>query len=211
MDISQLRQEYLLRGLSSKDLNASPFTQFLQWFEESVKAGIREANAFSLATSTLEGTPSCRLVLMKGFDSSGLLFFSNIYSCKSRQLAINPQAAAVFWWKELERQVLIRGRVERLTAAAASGYFSKRPRKSQLGARASRQSEAIPCRDFLKKEYKRLDALYKNCQVPVPQDWGGFKIIPHYFEFWQGRASRLHDRFCYTPLADAWEIKRLSP
>ena len=211
MDIHHLRQEYLQRALAREDLLASPYAQFDLWFQEALKAQVTEPNGMALATATLAGVPSCRLVLMKAFDEKGVIFFTNIYSRKAQDLALNPQAAATFWWKELERQVHIAGSVTALDQAEARAYFAERPRTSQLGTRSSRQSEKIPSREFVEKERQRLDRLYSGLEVPMPADWGGYRLHPQKFEFWQGRACRLHDRFIYLAAADGWTIDRLSP
>lgn len=192
-------------------MHQSPFLQFSLWFEEALNAEVVEPNAMALATATLQGTPSCRMVLMKAVDETGFTFFTNIYSKKGQELTANPQASATFWWKELERQVLISGTAAPVPKEEARAYFAKRPHTSQLGTRTSRQDEAVPSREFLEKEYQRLEGLYKNQPVPLPADWGGFKIIPRRFEFWQGRTGRLHDRFSYTLTKDEWVVERLSP
>lgn len=211
MDIQHLRLEYSSKPLTEDSLKTNPIEQFSIWFEEALKSTIIEPNALALATVSAKGFPSCRMVLMKAFDISGIVFFSNIYSRKGIEISTNPTVSALFWWKELERQVRIEGRVEVLPAAEAASYFSKRPKLSQLGTRSSRQSEKIPSREYLEKEYHRLEELYKQDEIPAPQDWGGFRIIPHYYEFWQGRENRLHDRLCYVKTMDFWRIERLSP
>lgn len=211
MDIFQLRHEYLQKSLGRNDLCDSPFDQFQNWFDEALKADILEPNAMALASASTCGTPSCRMVLMKNFDSSGIFFFTNLYSRKGVELTTNPRAAVTFWWKELDRQVHVQGSVETVSREYSKYYFSQRPKPSQIGTRSSRQGETIPSRQFLKDEHDRLAALYADTEVPLPADWGGFKIVPHQFEFWQGRENRIHDRFCYVLQDGEWKIARLSP
>lgn len=211
MDIEQLRKEYRLHRLDRPDLAPSPFEQFTRWFDEARKGQIIEPNAFALATATAKGIPSCRNVLLKEFNETGLLFFTNLESRKAQELALNPHAAATFWWKELERQVLIEGWVEPVDRDSAERFFDKRPRGSQLSAWASKQGEALANRKELEKAFEKWDKEYRNKSIPCPPNWGGFRIIPTAFEFWQGREDRMHDRFRYFFHHNAWTLKRISP
>lgn len=211
MDLYNLRHEYHQAELSRKSLHTSPFSQFEKWMEEALKAGVIEANAMALATADRHGKPFCRMVLMKAFDTTGLTFFTNLTSSKGQQLHYNPQAAVVFWWKELERQVRVEGDIQEVCRRDVQMYFSRRPRASQLATKASRQSQVIPSRHFLEEEVARLQKVYENAEVPLPEEWGGFKLIPTRFEFWQGRAERMSDRFSYALINEVWQIDRLSP
>lgn len=212
MDLRDIRKEYQLKYLDEAALNADPIAQFLVWMQEALHAKLIEPTAMSLATCTKEGMPSCRIVLLKNIDSKGLVFFTNFESRKARELKQNPNAAVTFWWGELERQVRIEGYVERISDQEAEDYFSKRPRPSQLGSWAStKQSDVIPSRTILESELKRYEQEFNNKSIPKPPYWGGFRIVPRNFEFWQGRQNRLHDRLVYTLCGSAWNISRLSP
>lgn len=211
MDEKNLRKEYLKKKLSRNELKASPFDQFRKWFADALEEQVIEVNAFALATATVEGKPSCRMVLMKHFDESGIIFFTNYASRKAHEVTENPQASALFFWKELERQIAIEGKVEPVSEEESKAYFSKRPRGSQLSTWASHQSTEIPSRDYLEQKYVYFDNLYKDQEVPLPHFWGGFRLIPYRFEFWQGRQDRLHDRFSYVEENQVWKISRVSP
>jgi len=211
MDISDLRKEYLLKDLHENNLLMDPIAQFQLWLEEAIHCKITEPNAMALATCNSEGIPSCRLVLLKHFDQEGFIFFTNLESRKARELNANPYAAATFWWGELERQVRIEGKVEKAAREQAAAYFSKRPRNSQLGAWASRQSTVIPSRTVLEEQLHKYEEEFKDREIPLPHFWGGYKIIPSSIEFWQGRENRLSDRLIYILKDQSWEIKRLSP
>lgn len=206
-----MRKEYKLHRLDLKDLAASPFDQFQGWFDEARKGQVLEPTAFSLATATAKGIPSCRTVLMKEFNQEGLLFFTNKDSRKAQEIAVNPHAEAVFWWKELERQVLVEGWVAEVDQATVERYFSKRPRGSQLGTWASHQGQPLQNRKELEAAFEKFDKEYSNKTVPCPPYWGGYRLIPTAFEFWQGREDRLHDRYRYFLHHDQWAIKRISP
>jgi pyridoxamine 5'-phosphate oxidase len=198
--------------LDIKDLNPDPFGQFHNWFQDAHDAGIPDANAMILATATADGMPSARTVLLKGLDETGLVFFSNYESHKGRELAENPRAAAVFYWQQLGRQVRVHGRVERVSEEESFAYFSSRHRGSRLGAWASRQSEPLDSRQELLERVQELDARYPGEDVPLPPHWGGYRILPDMFEFWESRQSRLHDRFRFTRNDDgSWDIQRLQP
>jgi pyridoxamine 5'-phosphate oxidase len=212
MNLDELRQEYRQRGLREDDLAADPFSQFGAWFDEVARAEVREPNAMTLATATPEGRPSARMVLLKGVDSRGFTFFTNYESRKGNELSANPYVALVFFWVQLERQVRVEGRVERLSADESDAYFASRPEGSQLGAWASQQSAALPGRGPLEARYEELRAQYTGQTVPRPPFWGGFRVVPESVEFWQGRVNRLHDRLRYRRRADgSWTIERLSP
>jgi pyridoxamine 5'-phosphate oxidase len=213
LDVASLRREYTLNGLYRKDLQESPFDQFHLWFAESVRAaGNREPNAMTLATASKKGIPSVRVVLLKGIDGRGFAFFTNYESRKARDLAENPNAALNFNWPWLERQVQIEGIVGKVSRAESEEYFAKRPIGSRLGAITSNQSSVIPSREDLEEQLRRVKAKYEGREPPAPENWGGYRLVPTRFEFWQGRENRLHDRFLYTRQPDdSWQIDRLSP
>lgn len=211
LSFKDLRREYSMRGLSEADLNPDPFEQFDAWFKEALAAKLIEPNAFFLSTATPEGKPSCRAVLMKHFSKEGLFFFTHYESRKAIELETNPYAAATFWWGVLERQIRLEGRVEKISREIAIHYFSQRPRKSQLAAWASSQGKPLSSKTILTENYTRFEQSYQNSEVPCPPFWGGYKIIPSVFEFWQGSEARLHDRFLYAKREENWSITRLSP
>lgn len=206
-----MRKEYRLRRLDQADLSPSPFQQFQKWFEEARKGDVLEPNAFALATATVKGIPSCRHVLMKEFTEEGLLFFTHLESRKGHELHANPHAAAAFWWKELERQVFVEGFVIEVEREIVEKYFAKRPRGSQISVWASQQGHPVHNRKELEGQYAKWEKEYQNKPVPCPPYWGGFRIVPTAFEFWQGRENRLHDRFRYTFHHDLWAVKRIFP
>lgn len=212
MDISDLRREYMSQGISSQDLDENPFVQFEQWFKQANDSGLTDPNAFTLATAEPNGAPSARTVLLKLFDEKGFVFFTNYNSRKSKQLEANPQAAMLFAWLELNRQVRIEGKVERISSAESLKYFATRPRGSQLGAWCSDQSEVVESRSFLEQKYREAAQRFKSGDVPLPSFWGGFRIVPARIEFWQGRENRLHDRIEYLPNEQGlWHKSRLAP
>jgi pyridoxamine 5'-phosphate oxidase len=212
MGFADLRKEYMQRGLDEGDVDANPFRQFAVWFDEARAATPIEPNAMALATVGADGRPSLRMVLLKGADERGFVFYTNYESRKGRELADTPWAALTFFWPEMERQIRIEGRVEPVSAEESDAYFHSRPVGSQLSASASRQSEVIAGREELEQRVAELSAQYQNQEIPRPENWGGFRVIPDAIEFWQGRASRLHDRLRYRLLASGdWQIERLSP
>lgn len=211
--IADLRQNYTLAGLSETDLYSEPLEQFKVWFQQALDADLLEPNAMTLATATSDGKPTARIVLLKGVSDGGFVFYTNYESQKGRQLTDNPQAALVFLWDKLERQVRIEGRVEKLTSEESAEYFHSRPKGSQLGALASPQSSVIPNREILERKLAELEEQYSDdATIPLPSNWGGFRVIPSRVEFWQGRPSRLHDRLVYDLQTDgSWQVNRLAP
>lgn len=200
------------RHLDIGELDPDPFVEFQTWFSGAREAGIPDANAMILATATADGVPSARTVLLKGTDETGLVFFTNYESHKGRELSENPRAAVVFYWQPLGQQVRVAGTVERVSQEESFAYFSSRHRGSRLGAWASRQSEPLETRQELLSRVEEIDQRYPGDDVPLPPHWGGFRILPQMFEFWESRESRLHDRFRYTRQADgSWTIQRLQP
>lgn len=211
MSLADLRKDYSLAGLKEKDLAKDPFRQFDKWFQEAEAAKIAEPNAMTLATSARDGRPSVRTVLLKGVDGRGFVFYTNYESRKGRELDGNPQAAVVFPWIQLERQVIVNGAVTKVTREESEAYFHSRPLASQLGAWASAQSAIISGRAVIEENMKALEKKYAGQVVPLPPFWGGYRLVPETVEFWQGRRSRLHDRLRYRREKDGWTIERLSP
>jgi len=209
--LKEIQKSYSLQPLNEESVDKNPFAQFRRWFEEAVNSGIPEANAMTLATANKAGISSARTVLLKGYDERGFIFYTNYGSAKGRDLEENPNASLVFLWKELARQIRITGRVEKTTVKESGAYFRSRPRGHQIGAWVSKQSETIPNREHLEKEFSRLIIEFEGKDIPLPPNWGGYRIIPTEFEFWQGRDSRLHDRICYTLTNNLWSISRKSP
>ncbi len=211
MDFAALRREYMRAGLHERDLAPDPLAQFGAWFEEALGSGVALPNAMTLATATRDGRPSAREVLLKGFDARGFVFFTNYSSRKGRELEENPRAVLHFCWKELERQVGIEGSVERVSAAESDEYFASRPLGSRLSAAISPQSEAVANREVLESKLEEASKRWRDAP-PRPPHWGGYRLAPDAFEFWQGRKDRLHDRLRYLIRAGgAWKIERLAP
>jgi pyridoxamine 5'-phosphate oxidase len=210
--IADIRKNYSQKSLSEKDAEANPIQQFSKWWDEAVASEVDEVNAMTLATASSAGVPSARIMLLKDFNEKGFTFFTNYSSFKGEQLAENPKACLVFFWKELERQVRITGLIEKINDAASDEYFSSRPQGSQVGAIASPQSQVIESREWLDNHYKELENELQGRQLQRPLHWGGYIVKPVLVEFWQGRPSRLHDRLQYTLLATgSWKIERLAP
>lgn len=210
VDLLKLRREFVSNGLSSADLDTNPFVQFKIWMQQAIEAELTLPNAMSLATSDESGT-SIRTVLLKTFDEKGFVFFTNYNSKKSKQIANNPKAALLFPWLDLERQVKISGTVEKISTLESIKYFASRPKDSQLGAWASAQSSNLSSRQVLLTEFDKMKRKFNKGEVPLPDFWGGYRLMPSIIEFWQGRKNRLHDRFVYIRKEDAWEISLLAP
>jgi pyridoxamine 5'-phosphate oxidase len=212
MAFANMRREYMHHGLEESELAEDPFAQFQLWFDAAVAANLPEPNAMTLATATKDGRPSARMVLLKQVDDRGFVFFSNYESRKGKELAENPRAALIFFWVELERQVRVEGTVEHVSADVSAEYFHSRPPGSQLGSAASYQSQVISGREVLEQRVAELEAEYPDSEIPLPDFWGGFRVVPEAVEFWQGRVNRLHDRLRYRKDEDgAWIVERLSP
>jgi pyridoxamine 5'-phosphate oxidase len=212
VDPVSTQYDHAVRGLRRRDLDPDPIKQFANWFTAAIEADIKDVNAMSLATATADGKPFVRVVLLKGFDQDGFVFFTNYESQKGVQLEANPHAALGFYWIELDRQIRISGPVERTSREESERYFHSRPPASQLGAWASHQSQAIDGRRVLEARLAQMTERFADKVIPLPPHWGGFRIRPEMMEFWQGRPNRLHDRFCYGLHPDkSWSIQRLAP
>jgi pyridoxamine 5'-phosphate oxidase len=203
--------EPFAQPLRERDVEQDPFGQFAAWFEQARAGGVRMPEAAALATATLDGAPSARMVLVKETAASGFVFYSNFHSRKGEELAVNPRAALLFYWDPLGRQVRIEGEARRLSEAESARYIRSRPRGSQLSALASPQSQVIPSRDWLEQRVAELAAAHDGSELPVHETWGGFRLMANSIEFWQHREDRLHDRLLYTRTAGGWQIERLAP
>jgi pyridoxamine 5'-phosphate oxidase len=211
VSVADLRREYALARLDEKDVSRDPIAEFARWFAEAQAAEVEEPNAMVLATATSDGTPSARVVLLKGFDERGFVFFTDYRSRKGAELEANPRAALVLHWSELERQVRITGDVTRTSAEESEAYYRSRPLGSRLGAWVSHQSQAIPSRDVLEGGLREVQRRFAGGDIPLPPYWGGYRVWPEAIEFWQGRENRLHDRVRYEREGDRWKIERLAP
>ncbi len=209
-NIKNLRKNYEMNQLSESNLDKNPFAQFKLWFDLVLKADIIEPNAVTIATASKTGRPSVRVVLLKAFDEAGFTFFTNYGSRKGKELSENPVASLLFWWREFERQVRIEGMIEKISRKESEEYFQLRPLKSRYGALASNQSEVVDNREILENKFAELERKFGD-NPPTPENWGGYKLVPSKFEFWQGRQDRLHDRICYEKVKDIWKIFRLQP
>jgi pyridoxamine 5'-phosphate oxidase len=211
-ELQNLRKDYSAATLTEKEVKQDPINQFDKWFNDAIAADVLEANAMTLATATINGHPSARIVLLKGFNKDGFMFYTNYLSRKGKEMVKNPLVSAVFFWGELERQVRIEGTIEKLSREQSEAYFHSRPKASQLGAVASAQSQEIDGRKGLEARMAQLEAEYMDKEVPKPSYWGGYIIKPRLVEFWQGRRSRLHDRIVYKKIDNKnWKIVRLAP
>ncbi len=210
-EVAALREEYTRTGLAEADVAPDPVVQFRAWFRDALAADLHEPNAMTLATTTPDGRPSARVVLLKGYDERGFVFYTNYEGRKAHELEANPLCALLFYWGELERQVRIEGRASRLSGEESDAYFTSRPRGSRLGAWASEQSRPVQGRSVLEERVRALEAEYEGREIPRPPFWGGYRVEPHTIEFWQGRENRLHDRLVYLRNEGGWKIVRLQP
>jgi len=210
-NLASLRQDYAAATFDEGVAHPQPFIQFVHWFDQAIEAGITEPNAMTLATASKDGKPSARVVLLKALDELGFVFYTNYESQKGQQLQANPNASLVFLWLDLQRQVRVEGYIEKVSEEESDAYFSVRPKASQIGAHVSPQSQVIPDRSFMEQRYWALEKEFANKEVPRPENWGGYRLIPERIEFWQGRQSRLHDRLLYEKNNEGWSIKRLAP
>ena len=213
MDLADFRQEYTQTGLRREQLDRDPFQQFELWFQQACTANLPEPNAMTLATVSATGQPSQRTVLLKYFDRQGLVFFTSYASKKAHHIEANPQVSLLFFWIGLQRQVQIAGKAVKISSAESLKYFATRPRGSQIGAWCSQQSQIISSRQILELKFEEIKRKFHQQEIPLPSAWGGYRVVPHSFEFWQGRPNRLHDRFLYSLTEDefTWKINRLAP
>lgn len=211
MDLTKLRREYALAGLHESELAGSPFQQFSAWYEDISVSGSLDPTAMILGTSDAEGQVHQRIVLLKSFSEKGFVFYSNYQSQKGSDIDANPQVSLLFAWHALDRQVIVRGRAEKVIPAQSEEYFASRPRASQIAAVVSKQSAQLESREALETSFRDYDIARTGKEIECPKHWGGYIVVPSYFEFWQGRESRLHDRLVYSLEGDGWQVSRLSP
>jgi pyridoxamine 5'-phosphate oxidase len=211
MSIADIRKDYKMQQLNEADVALNPIKQFDKWWDDAVKSDILEVNAMTLATVDATSKPDARIVLLKGYDENGFVFFTNYNSTKANELAQNANACLVFFWKELERQVRITGSVQKISEAESISYYNSRPTGSKLGAWASPQSEVVTSANWLLDNYKKYESEFANTEIQKPPNWGGYRVAPTKIEFWQGRPSRMHDRIVYSVQNDGWKIERLAP
>jgi len=211
LDLQEMRTEYKQASLDESTVPNDPFTLFETWFSQAVEAQIKDPNSMILATSSKENVPSLRAVLLKIFDEKGFVFFTNYNSVKAKEIEENPHVALEFLWLDLERQIRVTGRCEKISTAESMSYFMKRSRGSQIGAWVSEQSSVITSRKMLQMQIEKMKEKFSKGSVPLPDFWGGYRVIPSQIEFWQGRESRLHDRILYTQEKGSWKIQRLAP
>lgn len=209
--IADIRKEYKQLSLGENDVATTPVEQFSKWWTDAINSNIDEVNAMTLATVNAQGHPSARIVLLKGFDENGFVFFTNYNSHKGSDMEVNPFASLVFFWKELERQVRVEGRVSKVSPEESDAYFNSRPEGSRIGAWASPQSSVISSRELIEENVKELEQRFANTTIERPPHWGGYIVKPEIVEFWQGRPSRLHDRIRYSRTGEDWKIERLAP
>ena len=210
--IASIRKEYKLKSLDEAAAAGNAIKQFDRWWQDAINSEIDEVNAFTLATAAADGKPSARIVLLKGYDEKGFVFFTNYQSHKGQELATNPQGCMVFFWKELERQIRIEGSIEKISTEESDEYYFSRPLSSQVGAWASPQSSVIKNREVIEDNVKKYEAQFAGSSISRPPHWGGYRLQPQAIEFWQGRPSRLHDRLLFTLLKkNEWKIERLAP
>jgi pyridoxamine 5'-phosphate oxidase len=209
--LAHIRRDYSSRKLSRGSVARDPFAQFGTWMAEALNSEVLDATAMLLATADAEGRPSSRVVLLKSFDESGFVFYTNYESKKGADIAENPHVSLHFFWPDLERQLIIKGPAEKISRERSEAYFDSRPEDSKLGAWASKQSSVVGSREELERRFADAEERFRGEKIPCPPFWGGYCVTPHSFEFWQGRASRLHDRICYERKGDDWQIVRLSP
>jgi pyridoxamine 5'-phosphate oxidase len=211
MQLEDIRREYRIKGLTREDLHDNPIDQFTSWMEEAIEAKLLDPTAMVLATASASGQANARTVLLKGLDHRGFVFFTSYSSTKGREIAENPQGCLLFPWHDIERQVRIQGRIEKISPTDTAQYFQSRPRESQIAACASEQSAVIDSRQQLLDRFAELERQFGEQDIPVPADWGGYRLMPEEIEFWQGRENRLHDRFRYRANEKEWVLERMSP
>ena len=210
-NLRQMRQEYVAGSLNETDMPQSPIEVFKEWMDFAIKSGLTEPNAMTLATATKDGKPSARVVLLKEVNDEGFVFFTNYLSRKGRELVVNPEAAIVFDWHDIERQVRVEGKVEKLSEEESEAYFNERPEDAKIGAWASPQSKIVKDREELEKHLEEIEEQFEGMPVHRPSHWGGYLIRPSVIEFWQGRPSRMHDRLVYYKTEEGWTMHRLAP